>query len=178
MRNMVVFAAFLFIFGSCTRQLSPFTQDIYEENRLTEDDLRQIQFYLSQDLILKRQINDNHPEIINGQIKIENGRKIEQVVIRRGTPGVFLFSPKRDRLAVSFEDGGDKKYLMFGPNPKAGNRYVLLATDWEKRQGKVQYDGKFFWVSSDNAYAGLMVDLKRAGTIRVRTRTADGRTVD
>jgi|SRR5690606_22401457 len=178
MNRIILLFSTIVLLASCSPQLSPFTQKLYEENRWTEDELRKIQFYLSQDLVLKRQIKEGSSEIINGKIKMENGRQIEEIVIRRGTPGVFVFSPKDSRFGISFEEGGEKKYLMFGPNPKYGNRYLLLASDWDRRQGKVQYDSKFFYVDSDDAMAGLLVDLRRLQKTSVDTRTAKGRRVD
>jgi hypothetical protein len=62
---------------------------------------------------LKRELSGGSSEIISGKIKIENGRQIEEVVIRKGTPGAFLFSPRNDRFAISFEEDGDSRW--FGP---------------------------------------------------------------
>jgi hypothetical protein len=93
------------------------------------------------------------------------------------TPGVFVFSPKEKRFAISFEDS-DARFLMFGPNPKAGNKYVLLASEWKNRRGKVQYDDKTWRVSADDAVSSLLVDLKKVRKVSVSSRTAGGRKVD
>ena len=67
---------------------------------------------------------------------------------------------------------------MFGPNPKRKNTYVLLASDWSNRRGKVKYDGKTYYTSSSGAMAALLVDLKKSGKTSVRTRSAKGRKVN
>ena len=77
----------------------------------------------------------------------------------------------------SFEDGGDERYLIFGPNPKASNRYVLLASDWNRNQGVVTYAGQKWVVNSNSAYSSLMVDLERLQQNDVNTRVASGRRV-
>ena len=41
----------LVVFSSCGPKLTPFTQDLYDENGWTDDDLERIQFYLSEDII-------------------------------------------------------------------------------------------------------------------------------
>lgn len=166
------------LFASCSPNLTHFSQRLYDENRWTESDLKKIQFYLSQDIVLKRRINEGSSEIINGKIKMEKGQQIEEILIPRGTPGIFLFSPKENRFAVSFESDSDKKFLMFGPNPKISNRFVLLATDWDRQQGRVQYNDKFYYVDSDDAMAGLLVDLRRINKVSVDSHTAKGRKVD
>ena len=107
-----------------------------------------------------------------------DGKKVEEVVVRKGTPGVLIFMPKEKRFAVSFENNNDERYLMFGPNPKAGNRYVLLASDWKRRRGEVRYDGKSYYTPSESAYAALMVDLKKIRKVQVKSRTAKGRKID
>ena len=175
--NLFFFACTsLLVFSSCAR-LTYFTEDLYEQQRWTDDELRQIQFYISQDVVLKRELTGGKSEIISGKIKMENGRRIEQVIIPKGTPGTFLFSPKPNRFAIAFEDGGDKRYLMFGPSPKYSDRFVMLASDWNRRSGKVTYDGKKWRVSSDDAYAALMVDLKKVERYDKKSRTAKGRRV-
>lgn len=167
----------IFLFSACGPNRTFFTQQLYDDNRWTEHDLKQIQFYLSRDILLWREINSGSSEIVRGRVKMVDGRRVEEVIIRAGTPGVFLFSPKFQRLAVSFESGGTDLYLMFGPNPNAGNRYVLLASNWEQRVGTVTYGGSLYYVNADNALASLMVNLRRAQRVRVSTRTASGRRV-
>ena len=173
---MAVFALTL-LMGSCSPRLTHFTQRLYEESDWTKGELKKIQFYLSDDIVLKRKLSGGSSEIVNGKIKIENGEKIQEVVIPKMTPGVFVFSPKSKRFAVSFEES-DAKYLMFGPNPKANGRYVLLASEWNRRMGKVKYDDKNWRVSADDALAGLMVDLKKVRKVEVNSRQAGGRRVD
>lgn len=161
--------------SSCSPTLSPFTQRLYEENDWSESELKRVQFYLSKDIVLRRQASKASSQIEEGAIKIRNGQKVEEVVIRSGTPGVLVYMPKENRFGVSFEDGD--KFLMFGPNPKAGDKYVLLASDWKDRQGKVSYgDGKY-WVDANNGIASLMVDLRRVRNTSVKSRTAGGRRV-
>ena len=165
--------------SSCSNQLTYFSQDLYDEYRWPEQELKKIQFYTSQDIVLKRELSGGSSEIISGKIKIENGRQIEEVVIRKGTPGAFLFSPKNDRFAISFEEDGDSpRYLMFGPNPKFNDRYALLASEWKRNSGQVTYDGKKWSVTSDDAYATLLVDMRKIDKVSVNSRVAKGRPID
>lgn len=175
-RYPFVFAIAALILSSCSPSLSPFTQRLYNENSWTESELKQIQFYLSEDIVLRRGLKGMSSEITSGEIKIKDGRKVEEIVLRRGTPGVILFVPKDNRFAVSFEEG-DKKFLMFGPNPKVNDRYVLLASEWKNQRGKVSYGGERYWVDASRGLSSLMVDVSRARNVSVRSRTAKGRRV-
>lgn len=170
----------VFLISSCGPKLTPFTQQLYEEQQWSEEELKRIQFYISEDILLFRELRKGESEIVSGEIKIRNGRKVDEVVIKKGTPGVLLFRPKEDKFAISFEDGSDERYLIFGPSRKRGRngRYGLLSKDWNRRSGKVTYDGRTYNTGSDSAYAALMVDLKRIRDTEVRSRVAKGRTVD
>ncbi len=169
------FVLVLLLTNACAPQLSPFTQKLYDENNWSESELKKIQFYLSEDVVLRRNLRSGSSEIVEGEIKMVDGRKVEEILIRKNTPGILLFSPKEKRLAVSFESGKNDRFLMFGPNPKVRNHYVLLASDWDKRKGKITYDDKEYYTSGQNAFAGLLVDLKRTRKVKVKSRTLGGR---
>lgn len=163
--------------SGCSPRLTPFTQKLYEDNNWTERELKRIQFYLSDNIVLRREIGSGSAEITKGKIRVVDGRRIAEVVIRKGTPGVFVFSPKENRFAVSFETGDDR-YLIFGPNPTNRERYTLLASDWERNQGTVTYDGRQWQVGSSAAYATLMVNLRRMQQVEVNKREAEGRKIN
>lgn len=176
--NIFAAAVIVLSLGACSPQLTTFTQRLYDEYDWTESELKRIQFYVSDDILLRRQLTGGTSEIISGEIKVVDGREVEEIVIRRKTPGVLLFLPKENRFAISFEAEGDDRYLIFGPNPKAGNRYALLASEWRRRGGKVTYEGRKFDVEASSAFAALMVDLKKIRKTSINSRTARGRRVN
>lgn len=176
--QLLLLAALGLSLSACGPTLTPFTQKLYEENDWDNNDLQRIQFYLSDDVRLRRELTSGSSQIVRGEIKMVDGRRVEEIFIRRGTPGVFMFSPKEDRFAVSFEEGGNERYLIFGPNPRISNRYALLASDWERRVGTVTYDGQKWEIDSDSGFATLLVDLRRIRQTNVKSRVAGGRRVD
>jgi hypothetical protein len=161
---------------SCGKNLKYFTQDLYEEYGWTSKDLKKIQFYVSRDVVLYRRKSNRGTKIEGGQIKIERDRNVEEVIIKKGTPGVFVHSPKENRFAISFDNGRDQ-FLMFGPNSKAKGRYLLLAKDWDSTSGQVTYGGELYETSSESAYAALMVDIKKAGRTKYDSKTAGGKRI-
>ena len=163
-------------FVACSPVRSYFTDDLYKAQGWTEQDIQRIQFYLSRDIVLSRSLSSGETNIKEGKIIIKDGHQVEQVVIKSGTPGVLVLMPKEDRFGVSFEDD-DNAYLMFGPNPKVDNHYVLLAQEWEQENGKVHYKGNLYDVEAGSAYASLMVDLKKSGVNEYKTHQAHGRTI-
>jgi len=162
--------------SSCSKTLTYFTDDLYEDNNWSEEELKQIQFYLSEDIRLERVYGSGGSNIENGQIKIKSERKIDEVIIKEGTPGLLVFSPKENRFALSFDENPEK-YLMFGPNEKAKGRYVLLAKKWRKNGGIISYGGDEYKTTSDSAYAALMVDISKARKTSKKSNTAGGRRI-
>ncbi len=107
-----------------------------------------------------------------------DGREVEEIVIKKGTPGAFLFSPQKNHYAVSFDNNDDSKYLIFGPSEKVNGRYVLLAKDWDRRFGKVTYGDKVYKTTNESAFAYLMVDVDKTRRTKVSTTKAPGRKVE
>lgn len=180
--NLIFFVAVLAVlFNSCSSKLTPFTERLYQENGWTDSDLKKIQFYVSEDIVLRRQASKGVSKIDHGEIKIVDGKRVEEIVIKKGTPGVFLFQPKGSRFAISFESRKyEDPYLVFGPSKRRGGRYTLRARDWNGNNGngKITYDNKTYYTPSKSAYSVLLVDLKRIKDTKVKSRTAKGRTID
>ena len=164
------------LLASCSPRYTYFTESLYEKQNWDQDDIRRIQFYVSHDIVLTREVSDGETKITEGKIRIINGRKVQQIIIKERTPGVLVLMPKENRFAISFEEDDDA-YLMFGPNPKYYQRFALLAQDWEKERGKVHYKGQLYDVDNSSAFAALMVDLRREGQSQYVTKRVPGRTV-
>lgn len=165
------------LFSACSPQLSVFDQKLYESQNWTDDDLRHIQFFLSEELTIYRYLDEEGAtSITSGQIKIVDGRKTEQIHFPAGTPGVFLFRPKDEQFAISFDNLGDTHYLTFGPNPRYDGQYMLQASEWNRRTGTVTYAGKKFLTDSE-VIPRLLVNLKKEYRNTVEGRTVGGRTV-
>ncbi len=175
MKKIYFWSLLFLLLQSCGPRLSFFSQSLYDQYRWNDEALKKIQFYLSEDLVLRRNAAQSDTEIRGGNIRIIDGQRVEEVVIPRATPGVFLFSPKANNFAISFESGSELRYLMFGPNPKAGERYMLLAKDWAHYDGKVTYDGKEYNVDNSQAFTGLMVNLSKIQQVSIKSRVAGGR---
>jgi len=177
MKNLILPAILSVLFiTSCGPTYKPFTSALQNDNRWSEEELKHIQFYLSNDIVLRRNLSRGESVIEGGKIRIKEGQRIEEIVIREGTPGVLVFMPKEERLAISFENGKDK-FLVFGPHPKWNGRYMLLGSEWDKYAGKVTYQGKTYSTSSKSAYAGLLVDLDKVSQVTRKRHTVAGRKV-
>lgn len=177
MNKLLLFAVLIMTLASCSPRLTPFTASLRNEYQWTDDDLKKIQFYLSEEVVLWREVRDGDAKIKDGAIKVRDGKKVEEIRFPKRTPCVYLFEPKSNRFAMGFESG-EGKYLMFGPSKRRGSDFVLLAADWKKDIGKISYDNKIFFTTDDSAYSRLLVDLRAAQKLTVKRKTVEGRTID
>ncbi len=164
----------VFLLSACSPRLSPFTQSLYEENKWEERELKRIQFYLSESVTLRRQLTAANSRIEGGKITAKQGRNIEEIIIPKGTPGLLTYLPRQDRFAVSFEDNAKDRTLVFGPDSRNGNRYILKVAKWDGNRGLVVYDDQNFYINRSDAPAILLVDLKKIRKTQVKKRVAKG----
>lgn len=177
MKQLFGFVILVAFFSSCSKNLVPYSGYLQEKHNWNETEIERIQFYTSKDIVLFRDVTDSDTRIINGSIKIQNGRQVEEVVIKSGTPGVAVWQAKDKRYGISFDDSDDQ-FLTFGPNPEKHKRYYLLANEWRGKNGIVSYQGGQYKTSGNSAEAFLLVDLKKIKNVKVQSHIAKGRTVN
>jgi hypothetical protein len=166
----------ILIFASCAPQLTPFTSSMYKKNKWSDFELMKIQFYLSDAIVLTR-IADNSSSTTfsKGNISIEKGKKLEKVIIPRGTPGVLLFKSEDENFAISFENDNDQKFLIFGSNNQSAE-YGLLPEEWKNKTPIIKYNGQVYRAAPQSITAKLLVNLKQANKIIVENKVVKGRT--
>ncbi len=162
---------------SCTPSLSPFTSGLVEDQQWSEQDLSKIQYYLSDDIVLERQVRENQSSIVLGEIVLRDGRKVERLVFPKKTPGVFVRQIGADKMAISFEAGKDDRFLVFTPHPRRQHTYTLSAQNWQDGRGQVLYGGNTYFTIPGSGLAFLQVSVKGTRSNKVRTREVEGRTV-
>ena len=175
MRKTILFVALIAFLSSC-KNLVPYTDAMKNKYGWTDEQIRRIQFYVSHDIVLHREMTKGSTDIVQGKIKTIHGSKVDEVIIPAGTKGIVTDIPNNKKLLVSFEVSDDN-YLSFGVNPNASDRFVLLASDWKNEMGKVHYAGNEYYTDPDSKYASLLVDLRKIENMEVKQHVAKGRTV-
>lgn len=176
MKTLIATLAMAALLSSCSLKLSPYTTRLQQESGLDEGSLRKVQFYVSKDIVLQRDLSESETEVVGGKIKMVNGRRVEEVLILAGTPGVLMEMPGYDRLAISFE-ANTSDYLLFGASENEGGAFALMAKDWTHRVGQIQYGGKIYQTTPESAGAILLVDVHKLDELDVKSRTASGRKI-
>lgn len=100
--------------------LVPFTHEIRTEHGLTDDEVKNLQFYTSHGITLRREIESGGRKITPGhKLLLISGKQIEEVVIPAKTPGVAVKVGPR-ALAVSFEPGTSLVFTVKGSRLAGG----------------------------------------------------------
>ena len=165
----------LAIMSSCSPKLTFYTEDLHNSLGFNEQELRQVQFYLSEELVLERAADLDQAEIREGRITLSRDRELERIRIPAKTQGAMVVSPDGKKLAISFEDGSDSNYLIFGPVSNLRGQYMLRAREWRGRSAVVTYGGKTYTTGAGAHNVGLKVQLRALEKQKVESRTVGGR---
>lgn len=172
--SMVLLALFL---NSCKTYV-PFTKQLKAKNNWKKEDVKKIQFYLSNTIVLHRQMGESETTIESGKIKIVDGKKVEEIIIKRRTPGVVTNFRENNKMAISFEIN-DGHFLTFGSYSKRGGRYYLMLDSYKKDQwSKVTYVNKKYYISPESLQSFLQVDMKKIKKEERNQRVAEGRKIN
>lgn len=87
------------------RSLVPFTHETRTQNGLSDDEIKNLQFYVSHDITLRREIESGGRQITPGhKLVVISGKTIEEVEIPAKTPCVAV-KIGAQTISVSFEPG-------------------------------------------------------------------------
>jgi hypothetical protein len=175
-----VLALTALLWSSCASRI-PFTQEVRQQYTLTDQELRSIQFWTSDDIILHRDVTDaSEVGTDRGTLKVKSGRTIEEVVIRRGTPCVVQSVMDNKRLVLSFGEGPNE-LLVFGDVSDKGVRfrrghyYAMLAADFRNGRDVVEFDGKEFIVADPGHPVFLLFKMTSIRELERSTKTVKGK---
>lgn len=141
----------------------PFTQEMRDRLEGNELSLRQVQFYISKEITLRRKSGKQDIKLDKGKIAYGDEKKDEIVVIPKETEGVCEDFTKKS-VKVRFEEGVSRG-LQFVRNQN--NLFQIAADDWSTGNGKVKYDTSYFYMDKEGANAILMV---KKADIRKQTK--------
>lgn len=96
----------------CASGRVPFTHEIRTQYRLTDDEVKNLQFYTSHTITLRRELTATDREVTGGhKLVLTSGKVVEEMVIEKETPGVAV-AVSRDTIAVSFDVGSQLEFSL------------------------------------------------------------------
>jgi len=179
--GVVAVVAFL---GGCAT-LTPFTHEIRQQYALSDSSLKQIQYYISGPMTLQRDLAKGESLALpSHMLKVVNGRRVEEVIIPRRTPGVAV-QTNDTMLWISFEQGhfmpftctelpGHYQHVKSSYHPSLvnfrGNGQSGVAAG-----EKVEYDGEWYESAFNGDVPHLLIDLRKLNRLRRNAGTVPGR---
>ena len=102
----------------CRPAMVPLTQEIREQHHLTDDDLKNLQYYVSSTITLHREVDSGSRQVTgNHRLLLIAGKSVEEVVVEEKTPGVCV-GIGAHALRISFEQGTFLEFSSAPVNPR------------------------------------------------------------
>lgn len=109
---MMLFVALLsWLLLGCSTNFVPFSHELRSRHNLSDGDLQQLQYYVSHDVKLRREAQTIGRDIDGGNLKLLEGKTIEEVVIGQHTPGVAV-AVDASAITISFEEGSELRFSL------------------------------------------------------------------
>jgi hypothetical protein len=115
----------------------PFTKDLYGRLKSNNLDVRSVQFYNDQQILLSRNVDNYNTEIKSGKVVFKNGKYVNEVLIPAYTPGI-IDSIDNDGFRVSFERGNNN--FKFINNKYSPEFFIFSGTNWKEGGCDVMFD--------------------------------------
>ena len=122
--SSLVAAAAVALLSTGCRGLIDFTHELRDQHSLTRDELKNLQFYTSSTITLRRELESGGKQITgNHKLLLVAGKTIEEVVIESKTPGIAL-AVRDHSITVSFEQGTSLEFVASGNGARPGETYA------------------------------------------------------
>ncbi len=175
LRYILTFSLAAFMLAGCSRKIA-FTNAIKQKYQLTEAEIKKIQFYTSEDIILYNKESVNNTGTDKGSLVVSSKSQESRILIKKGTPCIVEKVVDSDKLAVSFETG-EGKVLVFGAT-SANGQYKLLADSWTDGRGQLTYGNQTFYASQGSGYTYLVFKLKKLNKSQASQKVVGGRKIN
>jgi hypothetical protein len=167
------------------RTFVPFTQELRDQNRLTDAELQNLQFYVSSNIVLRREADSAGRQVTgNHRLVVVAGKTIEEVLVESKTPGICVGTGPHT-LSISFEPGSSIEFTPAArgyaaprsgfavppdPEPFPGNfgRQSASSRDlfaggyrvWVGPQNTVSFLGRAWDAIDETPEASLLIDAE------------------
>ncbi len=157
----------------------PFTRDLFILLRSKNIDIKKVQFFIDQQLILSRFYDVNKAEVVSGVIKFANGRYIDEIIIPALTPGV-CDSIEADGLKINFERGNND--FKFINNKYSPDFFIFSGNNWKDGSCDVYYNKMIFRAACGTCSSAsdikLVVKQSDIDNTKKTSKILQGRKVD
>ncbi|MBV1858967.1 MAG: hypothetical protein KUG77_11195 [Nannocystaceae bacterium] len=169
----------LLLTASCTQRIyfSQSLRDGLEGGVGAADSESALQYFSAHRIVLERDAKSRNERINGGRIIVRRGRMIEQVVIRRGTPGIAT-DWGEDWVSVSFEEGTSLVFAQAEVDRHGTILYRLRTSEGPLGAPVVEFSERGWVLASPGFDATLQIKRNAAGTRKKSRKVLRGRRLD
>jgi hypothetical protein len=104
--------AVLFLLSAgCVTSKIPMTASLIQDYNLSPEQLKNLQYYVSDDIVLARGGTDREAGVHDAGVRLVSNRVVDYVVVPDKTPGIAVNASK-DRLEIAFEEGSSFSFSV------------------------------------------------------------------
>ena len=127
--SSLVAAAAIALLSTGCRGFIDFTHELRDQHSLTQAELKNLQYYTSSTITLRRELESGGKQITgNHKLLLVAGKTIEEVVIEAKTPGIAL-AVSDHSITVSFDQGTSLEFVASGSGPTRPTETFATAPD-------------------------------------------------
>lgn len=157
----------------------PFTRDLFNRIRAYNIDVRRVQFFIDQKLVLTRNMDQYKAEVTSGVIKFMNGKYINEIIIPANAPCI-CDSVDTDGLRVSFDRSGNQ--FKFINNKYSPDFFIFSGTNWKDGGCDVMFDKSVYRANCGTCNSAadikLLVRQSDIDNTQKKTKILGGRRID
>ena len=156
-----------------------FTRELYNRLRQNNQDIRKLQFFVDQTIILSRGLSQDKLYIDQAKVVNQYGVNENKIELPALTPGI-VEAIEPDGLRVSFESPNNN--FKFINNKYSPEFFAFSGTNWDNGTAEVAYKGTTYKAScgtcSSVADAKLVVRQKDVMAGEIKVNTIIGRSIN
>jgi len=152
----------------------PVTNELKEEYDLTEKNMKVVQFYTSQTIILQKSKTSGKQGAEDGKLVTSNSSEQDRIIIPSNTKCVFDSYGKSGEVFIRFELGQNKT-IQFGIRDGQSSGKYYLTADWKAgKGGEINYGNETYFATPESGSTYLMVVLKKLNKTKRKDRVVKG----
>ena len=124
----------------------PFTRELFDKLSANNIDVKLVQFYIDQQLVLTRFLSNDQVAVKNGVIKLNSGKYVNEIVFPQYTP-VVCETIEGDGLRVNAETNPNTTLKFLNSKQYSPVNYIFNPDKWNKDGStEVIYNGNKYSV--------------------------------
>jgi hypothetical protein len=171
--KLIAFLTLGLILFSCGTKVAV-TDELKDQYDLTEKNMKIVQFYTSQTIILQRSKTSGSQGASDGKLVTSKNNDLDRIIIPSNTKCVFDSYGSNGEVFIRFEVGVGKTLKFAVRQGQSSGKYYLVANWKPDLGGEISYGNETYYATQESGSAYLMVVLKKLNKTRRKDRVVKG----